>query len=300
MATTPPKKNATPAKKAPAKKPANRGTSRRPAGLFTWLAIGVVVVLIAVIVIVKATSSSPTKQSTAFVPASPTVVHEVTNIPASVFDAVGVTAPAVPVSQPSAPKASQKVLEWPDANGVLRPTVYYEGAEFCPYCAAERWRLIIALSRFGTFSDLGNAESSSTDRFPNTQTFTFLKAKYVSSYVNFSSIEQTDVNHNPLQTPNAKQSALFAEWDQNGSIPFISYGNQFFRIGSSYTPDALKGLSREQIAGNLNDSTNLLTQGIVSSANYATASICQATGNKPGNVCNSPGVKAAKSAMGIK
>jgi hypothetical protein len=30
----------------------------------------------------------------------------------------------------------------------------YIGAEYCPYCAAERWPLVMALSKFGTFSNL--------------------------------------------------------------------------------------------------------------------------------------------------
>ncbi len=33
-----------------------------------------------------------------------------------------------------------------------KPEVLFVGAEFCPFCAAERWPLIVALSRFGHFS----------------------------------------------------------------------------------------------------------------------------------------------------
>ena len=35
-----------------------------------------------------------------------------------------------------------------------KPEVLYVGTEFCPYCAAESWSLIVALSRFGQFSGL--------------------------------------------------------------------------------------------------------------------------------------------------
>ena len=31
-----------------------------------------------------------------------------------------------------------------------KPEVLYIGAEYCPYCAAERWSMVVALSRFGT------------------------------------------------------------------------------------------------------------------------------------------------------
>ena len=35
-----------------------------------------------------------------------------------------------------------------------KPLVLYVGAEYCPYCAAERCAMVQALSRFGTFSNL--------------------------------------------------------------------------------------------------------------------------------------------------
>ncbi|MGC1183573.1 MAG: DUF929 family protein, partial [Candidatus Dormiibacterota bacterium] len=46
--------------------------------------------------------------------------------------------------------------------------VVYVGAEFCPYCALQRWALLVALSKFGTFTNLSNAVySSSTDIYPH-------------------------------------------------------------------------------------------------------------------------------------
>lgn len=38
-----------------------------------------------------------------------------------------------------------------EING--KPAVVYITAEFCPYCAIERWGLVIALMRFGNFTD---------------------------------------------------------------------------------------------------------------------------------------------------
>ena len=35
-----------------------------------------------------------------------------------------------------------------------KPEVLYVGAEYCPFCAAERWPVVVALSRFGTWSGL--------------------------------------------------------------------------------------------------------------------------------------------------
>ena len=61
--------------------------------------------------------------------------------------------------------------------------ILFVGAEFCPYCAAQRWPLIIALSRFGTFSGLQTTTSSSSIEYPNTITFTFRSATFTSQYI---------------------------------------------------------------------------------------------------------------------
>jgi hypothetical protein len=47
-----------------------------------------------------------------------------------------------------------------------RPEIIFLGAEFCPYCATERWSIVMALSKFGTFSHLVGTTSSSTDVDP--------------------------------------------------------------------------------------------------------------------------------------
>src|SRR5438876_6623085 len=35
-----------------------------------------------------------------------------------------------------------------------KPVVLYVGAQYCPFCAAERWALVLALSRFGHWAGL--------------------------------------------------------------------------------------------------------------------------------------------------
>ena len=42
-----------------------------------------------------------------------------------------------------------------------------------------------------------------------------------------------------------------------------------------------------------------MTDAIIASANYQTATFCTLTKNMPANVCTSPGVMAAKKAMGL-
>ena len=204
-----------------------------------------------------------------------------------------------------------------DASGAKVPEVLYMGAEYCPYCAAQRWATIVALSRFGTWSGLGNMTSLSSDVYPNTPTFTFVNAKYTSKYLVFKSVEMytnylsSAGDYVKLQTPTAQEEHEISTYDtskyvkgltseQDGSIPFITFANKFLVAGASYNPQTLAGTSRDAIAGGLDNATSPITQAIVASANYQTAAICTLTNQQPGSVCSSSGVMAAAKAMGIK
>ena len=61
-----------------------------------------------------------------------------------------------------------------------KPTLLFIGAEFCPYCAAERWAIINALSRFGSFTGLQTITSSEdgldTFQLPSCPLLEFLPA----------------------------------------------------------------------------------------------------------------------------
>jgi thiol-disulfide isomerase/thioredoxin len=300
-----------------ARKPARGG---RPAGLFTWLAVGLVVVVVAALVIIKVASGSgsPASASSNWQAASPTTVAQLTSVPASVFNTVGITSPIAQVSPPQVPLKKLPALTTTDASGKTLPEVLYMGAEYCPYCAAQRWSTIVALSRFGKFSGLGNMSSYSGDVYPNTPTFTFLKAKYTSAYVVFKTVElYTDyLNaaksfYATLQTPSAQEEKEITKYDTDkyikgltastaGSIPFISFGNKFLVAGSSYSPTTLAGSTRAEIAAALDNATSPVTEAIVASANYQTAAICTLTKDQPSNVCTSSGVMTAAKAMGIK
>ena len=61
-----------------------------------------------------------------------------------------------------------------------KPAIVFISEESCPFCAAERWPLVVALSHFGTWSDLGSTRSSATDIYPDTATFSFRNARYTS------------------------------------------------------------------------------------------------------------------------
>lgn len=307
---------ATKQRPTPKKKTPTRGG--RPSGLFTWLAVGLVVVVVVALVIIKVTSGGTTPPGkTTFVPVSSAVLTELSTVPASVFNSVGVTSPVAQVTPPQS-IAKLPALTATNASGTKVPEVLYMGAEYCPYCAAQRWSTIVALSRFGTWSGLGNMASYSGDVYPNTPTFTFINAKYTSKYLVFKSVEMytnyidaATSYYAKLQTPNAQEQHEITTYDsskyikgltssQDGSIPFITFANKFLVAGASYNPQTLAGTSRNAIAGALDNATSPITQAIVASANYQTAAICTMTNQQPGSVCASSGVMAAAKAMGIK
>jgi hypothetical protein len=268
-------------------------------------------VIIVVLVVVKATggSSSGSGSYTPVTPAPASVVHDVTNIPASVYDTVGVTSPTIPVNPPIIVKNQPPLT----LNGKT-PSMLYVGAEYCPFCAAERWAMTAALSRFGTWSNLKITASSHTDVAAGTNTFSYYGANYTSPYINFVH-KEIDSNvpdasnsppYTPLETLTSQESQIatkysssqFIQGSQGGiSFPFVTINNQAIISGASYEPQALAGQSWSQIASGLSDPTNPVTQAIVASANYISASICASTTNAPAAVCKSSGVEAASKAL---
>jgi hypothetical protein len=275
-----------------------------------WGAVGLVVVIIVALVIVKAAdgSNSTNASYTPVTPAPASVVHDVTNIPESVYNTVGISSSTVPVSPPIV-LTNQKPLV---LNG-KSPAMLYLGAEYCPYCAAERWAMTAALSRFGTWSGLKTTASSHTDVYPQTHTFSYYGATLTSPYLTFSSIEQLSNIPNgngsyvPLQSPTKEEAAVISKFNDpqyitgatagQVSYPFVDIGNVALISGASYSPGVLAGQTWSQIASGLSDPSNPATQAIVTTANYMTAAICASTKGAPATVCTSPGVKAAAKAL---
>jgi len=262
---------------------------------------GVTVVIIAVVlafVVVKLNSKSGTTASG--VSNGPTgaalssVVTDTTSVPASTLDQVG--AGSGVSALPVAIKGGSPLT----SGG--KPEVLYIGAEYCPFCAAERWAMVVALSRFGTFSGLSTVHSgnNSGEPYPNTPTWTFLHATYTSKYLTFSPVEmETNIptsggqGYTTLQTPTSAQQALLTKYDappyvpsaDNGAIPFIDFGNKYMISGASYSPQVLQGKSWSEIATALKDPTSPIAKAVDGAANYLTATICKLTGNQPATAC---------------
>ena len=260
----------------------------------------VVVVAVVVIFLVVGNSSSgngsTSPNANPLAPAS--VLSAVTGVSPTVSTAIaagGVTNPLQPIS------GSPALLK--GANG--HPELLYIGAEYCPYCAAERWSVVIALSRFGSFSNLHITMSDSNpDDIPNTHTFTFLGSSYSSQYLDFAPVETEDRNGKPLQTPTAAQQALVNSYDTSpyssttGGIPFQDLANRYILSGSGVAPQILQGLAWQQIADTLTNSQSQVAQSIIGNANWITAGICKVTGDQPGSVCNGAPISTLEAQLG--
>ena len=253
------------------------------------LAIGGIVdvlVVIAALVGAKLLQSSPKPaKRTGLAPAS--VVHDVSTVPAATFNTIGAVKGIGGMSRIGGTPLEQ--------GG--KPVVLYIGAEYCPFCAAERWPLVAALSRFGTFTHLGATHSATNDVYPNTPTFSFKNATYASKYLALQTVElygNRPVNgkYPPLQRPTAQQNALIQKHDPKGTIPFIYLGN-YLQLDASYNPQILAGMSMQQVAHAMRDTNTDQSIAILGTANQITAALCAQTGGQPGNVCSTPGVTAA-------
>jgi Domain of unknown function (DUF929) len=179
-----------------------------------------------------------------------------------------------------------------------KPRLLYVGAEFCPFCASERWALVQALSRFGSFSKLGLTTSASGDVHPDTPTLSFSGATYTSTHVSFEGVEVAgrEIEGNsyaPLDALTADQQALFDRYNRPpyvveaaaGSIPFQLLGGKFVVSGSQVDAELLQGKTHEEIAQAIATGDGDLGSGIIGAANQLTAAICELTNGLPASAC---------------
>jgi hypothetical protein len=258
----------------------------------TISSVVLVAIALIVIVVINLAGNNNTTVATA-VPQA--ILSAVENPSTSVVNTVGSGGqPGEMVRLP----ASAKLV---DSTG--KPMVVYVGAEYCPYCAAERWVMVMWLSRFGTFKNLSEIQSSSTDVFPNTNTFTFHKSSYTSPYINLSTNEIEDRNQQKLDSMSTQVSNIFTKYDatpystQSGQFPFLDIGGVFSLYSTSYTPGDLANLSWAQIAAKLSNPNDQVTKDIVGNANILTAATCIATGDQPSSVCSSTTIQSIEQGL---
>ena len=280
-----------------------RGAKRSPATI-VWLVAALVVIAIAGMFLFKGSgkssgaSTSPTNPASGSASGggiSAAVIGDITDVPAATLAAAGAGGSEIRV--PAKLPASTAALT---ANG--KPEIVYVGAEYCPYCAGERWPLVQALTRFGTFSNLSPTTSGAApEAYPDTPTFTFVGSTFTSSYITFTPVEIADRTGQPLQQMTADQQQLLKVYDappyvpasSKNAIPFLDIGGVYLQTGSAFGVELLQGMSLEQIAGSLASSSSKTGQAIDASANLMTAAICEVTSGQPAAVCTAPGVVAA-------
>ena len=276
----------------------------------------VVVIVVLAFVLVKLNSGGGTAANSSEGPtgaALASVTKQVTDVPTSVTDQVaGGKIPAAffvdaktssAVSSISTSMGSYfATVDGPALTENGKPEVLFIGSEYCPFCAAQRWAMVNAFSRFGTFTGLTTIHSSSSDSYPNTPTLTFYGSTYTSKYISFTSVElqrnyrtgnssSSNVPYVTLQTPTAAQNAVMSDYDpgegDGGPIPFIDFGNKYAQVGniSPLSPSLLAGKTWEQVATAMNEPTSAIGSAEDANANYETAAICQLTNNQPATAC---------------
>ncbi|HET6876069.1 MAG TPA: DUF929 family protein [Jatrophihabitans sp.] len=276
-----------------------RKAQRRRQLLLVGGAVLAIAVIVGVLVIVKVvTNAGGAKSGEKGTNAPAAITSKIANVPAAVLDQVGAgqtVARPLPISAPSLTQ-----------NG--KPEILYAGAEFCPYCAGERWALAVALERFGDLHNLSVTSSSPTDQPPSLQTLSFHGASYTSDYLaltakELQSNQVVNGTYAPLDKLTPAEQALVQKYDArpyvpSSGIPFVDLGGKWVLSGATYDVRVLQGKTREQIAAALSDPSSPIAQGVLGAANALTAAMCTLTGQQPGAVCSSPGVRAAAATLG--
>ena len=239
-------------------------------------AAGAVTAVLAIVValVTAKLTASPAHRTASESIAPAALVQQVTTVPAATLARVS-------------PGQAATLLEKVKTPGSLltlngKPAIVFVSEESCPFCAAERWALTVALSHFGTWSQLGITKSSATDIYPNTATLSFRAARYRSTALTLSTTELTDNVGHSLQPQTQLDARLIASYDvppyvnsvdQSGAVPFLDIGNQYVLAGAQYDPQVLAGLSAAQIAGQLSNPSSPVAQAIDGAAKVIIAAI---------------------------
>lgn len=270
----------------------NRGPTIHKDDRGRWYMIGGVLLLIAVIIVAFVLINVLQSKNNVPQPADSAVVNTITNINQTTWRTVGTGQ----VKNPFQAVTGQPVLKGPTG----KPQVFYAGGDFCPYCAGERWAIITALSRFGTFGHLSQLQSNEL----NISTFSFYQSTYTSQYIDFVPVEKFAGDQSTiLQNPTADQQKLIDTYDSGGGIPFIDVGNQYVTSGASYDVTVLLDASQnsrswKDIANSITDPTSSISHGVLGTGNYITAAVCKITNQQPGSVCNDSIIQQIEQSLG--
>lgn len=242
------------------------------------------------------------------------LITEVTTVPVDKAAPAGFIAesgglPATPPPPSGAPGYVPTTLTGPDApvpaavsgpplTEAGKPEVLYVATGYCPYCAAENWALIVALSRFGQFTGLTTSRSPKFEDVPPIDTWTFYGSSYTSPYLAFVPVEtrsnvlvspkankEVAASYRVLQRLTAAEQAVFDKYDNQGSTPFIDFADQAVQTGSGILANLVAGNTWQQLAADLRHPETLEGATLLNEADTLTAELCVLTGGRPAAAC---------------
>jgi hypothetical protein len=263
-----------------AERAARKRAEARRRMLVAIMSVTAVLAVVVALVAVKLTST-PARLTASESQASSVIVRQVTTVPAATLTEVSPGQEITPL---------QKVkTSGPPLTMSGKPAIVFVSEESCPFCAAERWSLAVALSHFGTWSHLGTTTSSAADVYPDTATLSFRTAQYQSTELTLRTTELTDNSGRPLQDQTQLDTSLINTFDvppyvnnadQSGAVPFLDIANKYILAGAQYNPQVLAGLSAAQIADQLSRPASPVARAIDESAQVIIAAIDQVLHDK--------------------
>ena len=236
-------------------------------------------------------------------PALARLVAEVTTVPLSKPAGTSYSVSASSGNSSSASIAlllggAPSAVSGPPLTAGGKPEVLYVATEFCPYCVAENWALIVALSRFGTFSGLRTSRSPYFDDIPPVDGWTFYGSTYQSRYLAFVPVETysnvlksahadpaSAKSYRALQHLTTAQQAAVSRYDQGRETPFFDFAGQATLTGSAVEPVVLADVPWSKIAADLRRPATPVGGAILAAAATLTSELCQLTGDRPAAAC---------------
>lgn len=306
----PPKEPRVKEKRPKQPRPKDPGRTRRRVVITSFTALGLAAAVGGGLAVANFAESAPGEESTRppVATMSAAALKQLTSVPPKVLDEVGAGSAVALLGRVDAPAL----------RSGKKPRLLYIGAESCPLCAVERWPLVVALSRFGTWSNLGVILSPEEELYPNTPTLSFHGATYTSKYLAFSGFETTSRirtagQYVPLDALSAAdantlrtlRTAPYVPEEATSRLPFIDLGGKFVGAGThvraAFVP-FFTGKTHDQIAASLADPGTALAKAVDGGANAYTAAICETLPKKsrPAAVCSSVAAKSGKSVLRAK
>jgi hypothetical protein len=170
--------------------------------------------------------------------------------------------------------------------------VYFMGAGFCPFCAAERWAIVKALERFGRWEGLAESKSAGHDeKYLNVPTFDLSRARYESDGVEFAGKETADREFQPLQELDDSDYEILDMYNPDQMIPFLLVDGQYMQAGAGFSPELIQNMSHTQVRAELDKPNSAIGKAIRAEIDHITALVCKSTGGK-GAACNTDSVRA--------